>query len=649
MSVPRYPEYKDSGVEWLGEVPAGWEVKRLRFLAQLNPSRTETANLAPTTEVSFLPMDAVGDDGTLDLERTRQLQDVETGYTYFREEDVTFAKITPCFENGKGAVMRGLTGGLGFGTTELIVARPRPDQTTSDYLHWVFSSPPFRKLGEAAMYGAGGQKRVPDAFVRDFALAMPPLPEQATITAFLDRETGKIDALVAEQERLIELLKEKRQAVISHAVTKGLDPNAPMKDSCIAWLGKVPAHWEVSRVKHLCLHVVDCLHTTPTYDGDVEYPAIRTADVDRGVLLLDQARLVSLEIYEERIQRLRPVAGDILYSREGERFGMAALVPEGVDLCLGQRMMMFRVNDRVSPGFTMWLLNSDAVYKQVLEKVGGSTSPHVNISDIINFHVTLPPPDEQSKIAEHIATTTASVDALIAESQLAIDLLKERRAALISAAVTGKIDVRPRSAEIIPFPSRVRRNLAAAEAVRRCHGERTFGRIKAQKVFYLLETHLGLEEFEGRYQRHIKGPFDGQMMTSIAHDLEAAGWFREVPEDNRYYYRPLDRSREVSDLFNKAWEKRTEEIVNLIELLRPLDTDTAEVIATLYAAWNDFLLRGATVDDTKLISEVRTNWHESKQSIPEQAWIEGLRWMRQHHLIPRGSGRPTTHQPSLDL
>ena len=154
MSFPRYPAYKDSGVEWLGKVPEHWEVKRLRHAATLNPSKQETAHLDRATEVSFLPMEAIGDDGSLNLERTRPIGDVETGYTYFREGDVTLAKITPCFENGKGGIMRGLVGGVGFGTTELIVARPAVKSISSAYLDRVFTSRPFRQLGEAAMYGA---------------------------------------------------------------------------------------------------------------------------------------------------------------------------------------------------------------------------------------------------------------------------------------------------------------------------------------------------------------------------------------------------------------------------------------------------------------------------------------------------------------
>ncbi|MER8899102.1 hypothetical protein NKI35_25645, partial [Mesorhizobium sp. M0676] len=149
---------------------AVWEDMRLRFVLRLNPSKAELGGLSEDEEVSFLPMEAIGEDGSVRLEATRRLGDVQSGYSYFRDGDVVVAKITPCFENGKGALMQRLLGGVGFGTTELIVARPRQERLVAEFLNWLFQSAEFRGLGEGAMYGAGGQKRVPDDFVRDFRL-----------------------------------------------------------------------------------------------------------------------------------------------------------------------------------------------------------------------------------------------------------------------------------------------------------------------------------------------------------------------------------------------------------------------------------------------------------------------------------------------
>lgn len=214
---------RDSGTEWLGMIPGHWELKRLRYITRLNPSKSELSMIDRDAEVSFLPMEAIREDGGLRLDTVRPIYEVDKGYTYFRENDVTVAKITPCFENGKGAVMRNLTNGIGFGTTELIVVRPHVGKVLSEFLKWIFSSVFFLKLGESAMYGAGGQKRVPESFIRDFPVALPSLSEQRSIVDFLDQETAKIDTLISEAQRAIELLKERRGALISAAVTGKID------------------------------------------------------------------------------------------------------------------------------------------------------------------------------------------------------------------------------------------------------------------------------------------------------------------------------------------------------------------------------------------------------------------------------------------
>ena len=157
MTFPRYPTYKESGIEWLGAVPAHWAVKRLRYVADLNPSKSEIRSLHPETSVSFIPMEAVGDDGSLRLEQTRDLGSVIDGYTYVCEEDVAVAKITPCFENGKAAIMRGLENGVGLATTELTVVRPRPTAASSNYLFRVVTSEPFRVSVNRTCMAPGGR------------------------------------------------------------------------------------------------------------------------------------------------------------------------------------------------------------------------------------------------------------------------------------------------------------------------------------------------------------------------------------------------------------------------------------------------------------------------------------------------------------
>lgn len=226
-----YPSYRPSGVAWLPEIPNGWSIKRLRYALTL-PTKAEIRGLPLDRTVSFVPMEAVGEYGGLSLEQTRLIDDVLNGYTYFRDGDVLVAKITPCFENGKGALADKLEGGIGFGTTELHVLRAGRE-LVSRFLFYLTLGEDFRKLGTAEMYGAGGQKRVPESFIRELRHPIPPLDEQRKIVAFLDSETSRINALISGLPsggtgtgvlaRLVALLHEYYSGLISAAVTGRID------------------------------------------------------------------------------------------------------------------------------------------------------------------------------------------------------------------------------------------------------------------------------------------------------------------------------------------------------------------------------------------------------------------------------------------
>lgn len=436
MSFPRYERYKDSGIEWLGEVPEHWKISAIKRLSAVrrgasprpidDPKYFDEAGAYAWVRIS----DVSESGGTL-KQTEQRLSELGASLSVKLKSGSLFVSIAgsvgkPCISEINACIHDGF------------VYFPHLSATEARYLYRVFEAATcYSGLGKM-----GTQLNLNTDTIGGIAIALPPSSELLNIISILDHETAKIDALIQAQQRLIELLKEKRQAVISHAVTKGLDPIGPMKDSGNRWLGIVPCHWKMARLKHLTTHVVDCLHSTPTYDGELLYPAIRTADVERGRLLLDQARLVSADVFQERTQRLEPREGDVLYSREGERFGMAALVPSNTRLCLGQRMMMFRCATLGTARYLMWLLNSAALYEQVQQRFAGPTAPHVNISEIVNFQVPIPPLCEQGRIADHIESATKRLDDLSSRAERAIALLQERRAALISAAVTGKIDVR---------------------------------------------------------------------------------------------------------------------------------------------------------------------------------------------------------------
>lgn len=439
-----YPVYKDSGVEWLGAVPEHWAVKRLRFAATLNPPVRLDLLSDPDRVVSFLPMEAIGEDGSLNLEQSRLVRDVRNGYSYFEDGDVAFAKVTPCFENGKGALMKGLLDAAGFGTTELTVLRPTTKITDARYLNYVVQSARFRAFGVGAMTGAGGLKRVPDEFTRNFPTALPDLIEQQSIASHLDRETTRIDALVEKKTRFIELLREKRQALITHAVTKGLDPNVEMKDSGVEWLGEVPEHWDVKRLKFIANVQTGIAKGKDNADRDtIEMPYLRVANVQDGYLDLDE--VATIEVASADVARYLLQPGDVLMNEGGDfdKLGRGHVWHGEIDPCIHQNHVFAVRPHKVLSEWLNTVTSSNFAQFYFMGRSKQSTNlASISSTNLMELPVPLPNEAEQRQTLEVLYSRMARLDTLINKTERSVELLKERRSALITAAVTGQIDLR---------------------------------------------------------------------------------------------------------------------------------------------------------------------------------------------------------------
>ena len=441
-----YPAYRPSGVEWLAEVPAHWEVKRFEICCHAKPRRLRSTGIGIRYR-GFLRPNGSGWWKTvaLNLSMTKALVDVADGYTYFSDGDVLVAKITPCFENGKGSLAEGLLNGIAFGTTELHVMRcgPRLDKGFTFYLTLGNA---FRKLGEAEMYGAGGQKRVPELFVGGLKHPIPPFPEQRAIAGFLDRETSKIDSLVAKKERLIELLQEKRIALIGRAVTKGLDPNVPMKDSGVEWLGEIPAHWEVKRLRATVLGCQNGVWGAEP-NGSNDIACVRVADFDRVKFRANTSRptLRSIEADVIRTRMLYP--GDLLLEVSGggekQPVGTVVMYDDKQPAVCSNFIAQLRPSEGFESRYLTYLhstLYSARVNVRSVKQSIGIQNLHK--ASYLNEAAGFPTLPEQQAIAGFLDRETAKIDGLVSKIHEAIDRLKELRTAFISAAVTGRIDVR---------------------------------------------------------------------------------------------------------------------------------------------------------------------------------------------------------------
>jgi type I restriction enzyme S subunit len=436
MSFPRYPKYKDSGVDWIGEVPEHWNVVGLKTSFRLVGGSTPKSEVA-----SFW-------DGDIPWATPGDLSKLQSIHIEDTERKITAAGLASCGTSlvPAGAIILSTRAPIGsLAITERAMCTnqgckslvPSGRADTRYFAHLLsVSTAELNQRGRGTTF----LELSADA-LGAFKTPTPPLTEQALIATFLDRETAKIDALVEEQRRLMELLKEKRQAVISHAVTKGLNPHAPMKPSGIAWLGDVPAHWAIERLKNIAARLQGRLIVQPQlYFADEGVPIVFGYNIKNGVI--DEAGLSRIDYETDRKHaHAKARAGDLFTVRLGDP-GKTVVVPRSLDGCHFASIMWIHQSERFHSEWLSHCMNSAVVQRQIEAVNYGAAQTQFNIRDAVDFRLPVPPLEEQREIVATIDRQLAGLDTLSAEAQRAIDLLQERRTALISAAVTGQIDVR---------------------------------------------------------------------------------------------------------------------------------------------------------------------------------------------------------------
>jgi type I restriction enzyme S subunit len=426
MSLPKYPEYKDSGVSWLGEVPAHWRIVRLQDIA-------EVFNGYPFDSKFF------DEYSGYHLIRIRDMDSATTA-TKYNGEYVKAAEVT------SNDVLIGMDGdfnvGRWRGAEPALLNQRMCCVRTGDLALSIFVrnglSIPLKAINDVTY--STTVKHLSSLDVEKIKFALPERGELLSIATFLDRETAKIDALIAEQEKLIALLAEKRQATISRAVTRGLDPNVPLKDSGVPWLGKVPAHWRVARLSYFA-RVEN--GTTPSraiqeYWDNGDVPWLASGEVNQ-FYIESSSEFITKKALNECSLRLLPV-GTIVIGMVGQ--GKTRGLPGMLKLpaAINQNLAAISLGSSLDSDYVLFVML--AAYEWIRESGRGGNQAAMNCEIISALRIPVPAIDEQRNVAHFIKVEIERLDTLRQRADSAITLLKERRAALISAAVTGKIDVR---------------------------------------------------------------------------------------------------------------------------------------------------------------------------------------------------------------
>ncbi|UWU20939.1 restriction endonuclease subunit S [Rhizobium sp. CB3060] len=476
----------------LTRLPSGWAWTQLGTIAEIGPGNSAADDI----EASFVPMAMISTSisGEHGIE-IRKWGEIKKGFTQFAEGDIGLAKITPCFENGKAAIFQNLRNGIGAGTTELHVARPWSEDVNRRYLLLTMKTGSYLAKGEKQMTGTAGQKRVTRAYFEASPLPLPPLAEQQRIVAKVDELMALCDALeeqsasaLAVHQTLVETLLATlvnsadatdlatnwarlkihfdilfsteaaidalKQTVLELAVRGRLVPQNENDPSVLLpnfrevsksseWDKKVflygskifalPKNWTFAPLSQLCSHIVDCPHTTPKWTDDGEL-CVRTNQIKPRHLDLSEPNFVSAKTYVERVERLEPAPGDILYIREGGILGVGCRIPGGVRLCLGQRSMLIRCNPTVAPEYVEIALNSPFVVSIAKHFTTGGAAPRVNMSTVRGYPIPTPPLAEQQRIVAKVDELMALCDKLKARLFDAAATQKQLAAAIVERA-----------------------------------------------------------------------------------------------------------------------------------------------------------------------------------------------------------------------
>lgn len=429
MSFPAYSAYKDSGFTWLGKVPEHWALKRL---GQLFSERRERAS-----DTEFEPLSVTKDGIVPRLETAAKTQDGDNRKKVIRGDFVINSR-----SDRKGSA------GLSplDGSVSLICTVITPDGVSGSFAHHLLRSVPFQEE-----YYRWGKGIVADLWSTNFSdmknivVGVPSETEQTQIARFLDHETAHIDALIEEQQRLIELLKEKRQAVISQAVTKGLDPTVPMKDSRVEWLGKVPAHWDVGTLRWYAT-IQGGVAKGKDYEGreTIVMPYLRVANVQNGYVDLTEVKEIS--VLESEVERYRLRAGDVLMNEGGDndKLGRGTVWQAQIERCLHQNhVFAIRPNDLLKAEWLATFTQSEQARTYFFLNSKQSTNlASISASNVMSLALPIPSVSEQQEIIAYLEEDRSHYEQLTEVAISTVGLLQERRSVLISAAVTGKIDVR---------------------------------------------------------------------------------------------------------------------------------------------------------------------------------------------------------------
>ena len=437
MKWKKYPKYRDSGIEWLGDIPEGWEVRRFKYSLQypLQYGANESAEYDIPEWPRYVRITDIDDNGMLRKDTFRSLPKEVAEPYILKDGDLLLARSGATV--GKTFLYKKSWGVAAF-AGYLIRASINKEQCLPAYAAYFCNSNAYWTWIRSSLIQATIQNVSAEKY-GNLRIPFPDILQQTAIAAFLDRETARIDALIEKKERQSELLQEKRAALISHAVTKGLDPNAKMKDSGIEWLGDIPEGWEVKKLKFTSSYNDDSLKENTDEDYELTYVDISSVGANVGIVKTESMLFADAP---SRARRKVQHGDTIISTVRTYLRAIASIINPEENLIVSTGFAVIRPKEELISEFAGYALRSIHFVEEVVARSVGVSYPAINASDLVNLVIPMPIKSQQTAIAAFLDRETARIDIMKSKVKDSIEKLIEYRTALISAAVTGKIDVR---------------------------------------------------------------------------------------------------------------------------------------------------------------------------------------------------------------
>lgn len=601
-----FAEMKDSGIDTIGKIPTHWSLCRLRFLCKIMTGNQDTQN-------------AVGDGIYPFYVRSPKIE---------RANSYTF--------DGESILMAGDGAGAGkvfhhafgkYAIHQRVYCFYDFNNIVPRYFYYFISNQFSLEIDKGSAKSTVASVRLP--MLQNFVLCMPTTKEQTSIATYLDTQCAKIDEIIAQAKNSIEDYRQWKASIIYEAITKGLDQNIELKDSGIEWIGEIPADWAIIRVKNLLTEIND------RSGSGLEQPLSMSQSL--GVVPSSMIAVANPATSYIGAKIVQP--NDLVFNKLKAHLGVFAV--SSFTGLVSPDYAVYRANERVDPKFLEYLFktpNCIQEFKKYITGVGAGLS-RLYTNDLFNIKVALPVVSVQRHIVEYLNGFCSQADALIYEKQSLIDDLETYKNSLIYEVVTGKRRVEDTDQVTITILSpEILRHRKALLMLRVLDllGTGVRGRIQLQKCMFAAECLLNMP-FQTQFIRYEHGPYDPDLLN-IEEIINAKGWYTVLKGSPVSYQKGKqfeEGLREYMDTFSDIDQK----LEKIVDFLRPMKTSQAERVATLLAAWNDFIIDGVShPTDKEIIGEVVTNWTPNKANPQYSTWQDTLYKMREHRFVPKGSG-----------